>query len=241
MQISERIYMILGGMYADLANVYAIKGENSLILIDTAEDEADRAVMEKVLERFSLASLPVRYVLLTHKHFGHIGNAAYYQAKGAKILAGRYDADAIEAGTLNEVMDFSPFPLREYTPCRVDMRLRDGDELDLDGVQIRVHEVPGHTAGSVLYEVADEGRTFLFTGDVIGIGEACRDTTIGWEGAPDFDMEENFRSLLKMSQMKADVLLPGHMQVCMQNGSLLLKKALNTALLKWRKPSVDRE
>lgn len=74
MQVSEHIYMILGGMYANLANVYALKGENSLILIDTAENEADRSVMEKTLERFSLDHLPVRYVLLTHKHY-EIGRA----------------------------------------------------------------------------------------------------------------------------------------------------------------------
>ena len=241
MQVSEHIYMVLGGMYANLANVYAVRTDDGLVLIDTAENAEDRKVIEQAMKRFSLDELPVRHVLLTHKHYGHIGNAAWYREHGAKIYAGSHDADAIESGTLNEVMDFSPFPLREYTPCKVDVRLEDGDVLEFGDVRIKVHEVPGHTAGSLLFEMEDEGKVFLFTGDVIGIAEACRDTTIGWEGAPEFDMEENFRSLVKMSKLQADVLLPGHMQVCMQNGTNMLKKALNTALLKWRKPSVERE
>ena len=241
MQISEHIYMMLGPMYANLANVYVIRADESLILIDTAENENDIKIIEKNIQRFGLDHLPIRHVLLTHKHFGHIGNAAYYRSNGATIYAGCRDADAIASASLNEVMDFSPFPERNCIPCDVDVRLNDGEVLDIDGIRITVYEVPGHTPGSVLYAVEDEGKKILFTGDVIGVTDCCMDTTIGWEGAPDFDMEENFRSLLKMAEMECDIILPGHMQTCMQEGHLLLKKAVNTALLKWRKPSIERE
>ena len=242
MQISEHIYMVLGPMYANLANVYVIKGDNSLIMVDSAEDEKDMKVIRQNLKRFNLDEYQVSHVILTHKHFGHIGNAAYLQKQGARIICGEGDAEAIESGTLNEVMDFSPFqPERDYEPCKADIRIKDNDELELDGVKLKFYQVDGHTDGSIIFEYQEGEETVLFVGDVIGITEDCRDTVLSWEGAEDFDVEKNFRSVLRMAEMKCDIILPGHHQLCMQNGSNMLKKAINTALLKYRQPYIDKE
>ncbi|MBQ9037155.1 MAG: MBL fold metallo-hydrolase [Erysipelotrichaceae bacterium] len=242
MQISDHIYQVLGPMYANLANVYVIKSENSLIMVDCAENEKDLEVIRENLRRFGLDKLPVSHVILTHKHFGHIGNAAYLQQNGAKIICGEGDADSIESGTLNEVMDFSPFqPERDYDPCKVDIRIKDNDELDLDGVKLKFYAVDGHTDGSIIFEYKEGEETVLFVGDVIGITEDCKDTVLGWEGAEDFDAEKNFKSILRMAELKCDIILPGHHQACMQNGSNVLIKAINTALLKYRLPCINKE
>jgi len=73
MQISERIYQISGGMYQNIANVYAIRTDEGLILIDCGETEEDLALMQEIMKRWDLDHLKVTHVLLTHKHFGHIG------------------------------------------------------------------------------------------------------------------------------------------------------------------------
>ena len=242
MQISDHIYQVLGPMYANLANVYMIKASDSLIMIDTAEDEKDMEIIRGNLKRFSLDELPISYVILTHKHFGHIGNAAALRKTGSKIICGRSDAQPISSATLNEVMDFSPFqPERDCQPCEADICVDDLDELELDGVRLKFYSAPGHTYGSILIEYREGEETVLFVGDVIGITDECRDTVLGWEGAEDFDAQKNFQTILKMAGMKCDILLPGHHQICMQNGSRVLVKAINTALLKYRKPSVDKE
>ncbi len=241
MQITDHVYQILGGMYANLDNVYVIRADSSLIMIDCAENEADMEVMREVLGRFELDGLPVSYLLLTHKHFGHIGNAALLQGTGTKIIAGRYDKEAIESGTPDEIMDFSPFPARDYTPCRVDIAVKDGEVLELDGIRITAYEIPGHTDGSVLYEYTENGKHIFFVGDVVQTAPDCKGALLGWEGAEDFSPEESLKTYVRLSRMPCDILLSGHMQACMQNGHLILADAVCQALLKYRKPAVLSE
>lgn len=242
MQISERIYQICGGMYQNIANVYVIRSEKGLILIDSGETAEDLELMQEIMKRWDLDRFPVTHVLLTHKHFGHIGNAAWFREHGAMIAAGEKDADDIEQGNWSAILDFSPFPEHgPYSPVHIDLRLKDGDVIETGGVRIEVLETPGHTAGSVMFRMEEEGKQVLFAGDAIGIAQEGRAVTLGWEGGEDFDMQTYFRSLLRLAEEPCDAILPGHMQPLMQNGSILLKKAVGTALTKWRRPCVEAE
>lgn len=242
MQISERIYQISGGMYQNIANVYAIRTDEGLILIDCGETEEDLALMQEIMKRWDLDHLKVTHVLLTHKHFGHIGNAAWFREHSALIAAGERDADDIEQGKWSSILDFSPFPEHgPYIPVHVDLRLHDGEMIESGGVRIEVLETPGHTEGSVMFRMEEEGRQVLFAGDVIGIASEGRGVTLGWEGGEDFDMQAYFKSLLRLSEEPCEVILPGHMQPVMQNGHILLKKAVGIALTKWRRLGVDTE
>ncbi len=241
MQITDKVYQVLGGMYANLANVYVIKADNSLIMIDAAEDERDYKVIEESMKRFGLDKYPISYLLITHKHFGHIGNAYKLQQGGTKVIAGRGDAKAIESGTMDEVMDFSPFPARDYVPCKVDIAVEDGQELNLDGITITTYEIPGHTDGSILYEYVENGEHIFFIGDVVQVQEDCKGAILNWEGAEEFDAEKNLETFVRLSRMKCDIVLAGHMQACMQNGQLIMQDAVHQALLKYREPSINNE
>lgn len=242
MQINSRIYQILGGMYANLANVYVIRANNSLIMIDCAETLHDFEIMMETLKKWHLDYLPISYVLLSHKHFGHIGNAKRLQDRGAKIIAGKNDAYGIISGNIHEIIDYSPFPEREkYEPCKVDYPVEDNDEILLDGILFKFISVPGHTSGSVVFATNIDDKDILFTGDVIGVTNDCRGASLGWEGSCDFNVQDYWNSLQKLAQCKCDWILPGHGQLCLQNGSKILQKAKGTALLKYRKPSFDSE
>jgi hydroxyacylglutathione hydrolase len=83
-----------------------------------------------------------RYVLHTHGHADHSGGSADVRARfGARVLGHGADADR-----------FAP-----------DEDVAGRGELRLGGLVVRVHEAPGHTPGSVLYEW--QGR--LLTGDTL--------------------------------------------------------------------------
>lgn len=242
MQLTKNIYQILGGSYANIANIYLIRGKDSLILVDTAETEEDYRIMEENRRFWGLDQYPISHVLLSHKHLNHIGNAYRYAEKGAKIVAGRYDADAIETGSLSEICDFDPFPAKApYIPCRVDLRVKDGDEFEAAGFSVKVYEVPGHTKGSVFYEFKMEDKVVLFTGDVLNVAKDCSGAYLGWEGACDFDRDAFFESIRRFSRLKCDIILPGHFQVCMRGGSRILNDAYRVALEEWRKPAVAKE
>ena len=242
MEIRKNIIQISGGAYANIANIFVIKGKDSLIMIDTAETASDHEMLQTNMAYWGLDRYPVSHVLLTHKHFNHIGNAWRYQKKGAVIVAGAMDADAIETGNLEEICDYDPFPAKEaYIPCKVDLRVKDGDIFEAAGLSFQVFEVPGHTKGSVFYQLTMENQILLFTGDVLNVKEDCSGAYLGWEGGYDFDRNAFFESIKKFSRLQCDVILPGHFQLCMQAGSRILNDAYRIALTEWRKPSVPKE
>lgn len=238
MQILRDIYMLCGNAYGNIANLFLLRGENGLVLIDTADRPEDIELVDRNLEYWGLSHLPITHVLITHNHFNHIGNAHILRSRGAKIIAGALDADAIESGDVNTIIDFAPFPVREYTPCAVDLRVNDGDEIEAAGLTFTCIHVPGHTEGSMVYQVKMNGKTILFTGDVLNIGANCRSTKMGWEGGLDHDRQRYFESIRKLSKVDCDIILPAHFQLALVRGKQLLEDAVRSAIEDFRSPMV---
>jgi hypothetical protein len=63
----------------------------------------------------------------------------------------------------------------------------------------------------------------------------------GWTGGYDYDIGEYFDSVKRFSNLRCDVILPGHYQLCMQEGSRILQDAYAQALLLWRGPYIGVE
>lgn len=110
MQIMNNVYQVLGGAYANIANIFAVKTDNGLVLIDSAETEEEYELILENMRYWGLEKYPISYVLLSHKHLNHIGNAYRFREMGAKIVAGVRDADAVEKGIITEICDYAPFP-----------------------------------------------------------------------------------------------------------------------------------
>lgn len=224
MQLTKHIYQVYGGMYGNIANIYAIETETSVILIDSAETRYDFAEIQENLQLDGLTK-PVSAVLLTHKHFNHIGNAKRFKDLGADIIAGDKDSDAIEQGILNEIIDYSPFPLKEeYLPVHVDYRVTDGSCFEVDGVTFNVISAEGHTDGSVIYQMIDENQIVWFTGDVFTIGDEGRTVKFGWKGGVDYRPALVEKTVHKLQNYPVDILCPGHGQVMMDNAKKCIEE-----------------
>ena len=236
--------MVLGGPYANIANIYVIRHDDQLVVVDTAETENDYMQIQRGLAEWGLERYPVSHVLISHKHRNHIGNLWRFRKDypDAVFVAGASDADAIESGDEHEIHDFDPFPAREdYVPAKIDLRVKDLDTFTAAGIRFTVYEVPGHTAGSVFYKFEWEGKTVWLTGDVLSVAGDCFGAYLGWEGAIDFDRGVFFDSIKRFSKFEGDILLPGHFGLCMQDATRIFNDAYRIPFEEWRKPSVGRE
>jgi glyoxylase-like metal-dependent hydrolase (beta-lactamase superfamily II) len=99
-------------------------------------------------------------VVTTHRHPDHWqGLQAVVAATGARTAAGDLDADAI--------------------PVHSDLRLHDGETINVGAIPLRVIHLSGHTPGSIALVYYDpKGHPHLFTGDCLfpgGIGNTQQD------------------------------------------------------------------
>jgi glyoxylase-like metal-dependent hydrolase (beta-lactamase superfamily II) len=232
MQVSKSVYVVNGGYYGNLGNVFAIRGEKSIALIDTGELPAVETIF-KSLKDWGLANLPITHVLLTHGHQDHAGAAAHFKNKGARICCSEADAWQVRQGGL--LPSEYPGLLWSFTPCEPDEIVKDGDTVHFEDFSIRVIAAPGHTAGSVVYELKDGDKSIFFTGDLLSCdGERGELVILGWKGSPDYSPDSYLKTLDKIFRMEPDLVLGGHGIPCMADGNRVLRNAYLKALLELR-------
>ncbi len=143
------ITKIAVGPYDNNAYLLRCRATDEQLLIDAAAEP------QRLLKTVngSLAA-----VVTSHRHADHWqGLQAVVEATGARTAAGDLDADAI--------------------PVRTDLRLRDGETVNVGEIALSVIHLTGHTPGSVALLYDDpKGHPHLFTGDSLFPGGPGRTT-----------------------------------------------------------------
>ena len=120
---------------------------------------------------------PIGAILLTHRHPDH--------APGAARLGNA-------AGV----------PVHAFHPESDELRIGDGDVLEIGSIRLRAVHTPGHTSDHLCFLV--EPDRALFSGDtVLGQGTSVVDP-------PDGDMGAYVRSLRKLRDLEPAAVYPGH-------------------------------
>jgi glyoxylase-like metal-dependent hydrolase (beta-lactamase superfamily II) len=156
------------GIHDGQSYAWVMRTPNGAALIDTGGDSSGRELL-KELRAEGLEPEQVHTLLITHGHKDH-WSAAHLFPK-ARVLVGPGEAGVMRGETaLHSVAGRVLARLGESPPVPENLEeVQGGQTLDVDGEQLRVFHVPGHTPGSVMYL----WRDILFSGDSLlgGSGE----------------------------------------------------------------------
>ncbi len=159
------------------SNCYIVKTAKGSIMIDAGNKRKTKKFL-KFLKRYSIDPKEIKYIVLTHTHYDHVGSLK----KISQILDARIIVHESEAKSLSQ--GFTKFPkgtfwltkfisnmgnrffqnIGRYDPVEADIKVSDEYVLsEFDG-QVKILHTPGHTLGSICMGV--NGK-LLFAGDTL--------------------------------------------------------------------------
>ncbi len=184
------VYTVFGTGSSGNSYIAASAGEAAVI---------DTGTPEKVLADLKENNLKLKYIVLTHGHFDHIGGVAAIRQKypEAQVYIHPGDRDMLADPAKNLSARFGKgFAVKgDFRP------LTEKTVLKLGRGQLEVVPTPGHTPGSVCIKA---GNT-LFSGDTL-FREA-----VGRTDFPGGNSRELAASLQKLKKLPDDTrIMPGH-------------------------------
>ncbi len=205
LQLSPHLYR-----FADTCNVYALRHEDSAVLIDYGSGAIEPLLAQMGVQR-------VTHILMTHHHRDQ-GQGLPHRTNAAEVWAPHTEQDlfhSVEAHwqarpVMNDYnMRQDRFSLLHNVPLAG--ALQDYASYQFGGFEMTVWPTPGHTTGSVTLLVTVDGRRVAFSGDLITApGQLWTLAATQWsyngaEGAP-----ATILSLLSLKELGLDLLLPSH-------------------------------
>lgn len=163
------------------------------LFIDPAGDE------ERLMQRVNEKGLDLETIVNTHGHPDHTcGNARVKAHSGARIMIHELDAPMLSSGHAQDMSrqwGFTPSPPADKT-------LKDGEEIPVGDVRLRVIHTPGHSPGGIC--LLSDGN--LFTGDTLFVGG------IGRTDLPGASMAQFMKAIKEkiLTLPGETVVWPGH-------------------------------
>jgi len=121
--------------------------------------------LEKIAEIIKAYDLTVRAIIHTHAHLDHIfGTRDVKESHGGSICLHRGDLFLYDGIAMQAAM----FGWKVQPAAPVDRFVEDGDTIEFGKRSALVVHTPGHTPGSICFEVTMPGeRPLLFAGDTL--------------------------------------------------------------------------
>ena len=234
MQILPGVYLVNGSPYGRYQNGYLIHDGAATVMIDSGDlrDDVTLPEVERNAARWGFSLDQVSHLFITHAHHDHASHAAALQRRGIKLVATPATAEAMAAGD-TRCIGFTAH--RRFEACQVDVVLRDGEELNVNGLKVRCLAAPGHCEGLAVFEVMLRSERLWFTGDLCEALNAHTSVNLPFNGSPDFDPATYIASAARLVEMPpCDHLFPGHGPAAIGHGHRVVEMAYREALVNWR-------
>lgn len=194
------------------SNVYLLSGTKTA-LIDTGTGLYMGDLLASLEREIDIGD--IEYIILTHEHFDHCGGVkTLKELSNARVCMHEYGAPVVEQG-----LEWSAGFFNARQPrADVEMKLKEGDVLDLGDISLHIIHTPGHSPGSIcIYEPESKS---LFSGDtVFAHGDVGRTDFFGG------DVEALIHSVEKLARMDVENLYPGHGEYVLGEGSAHIARA----------------
>jgi glyoxylase-like metal-dependent hydrolase (beta-lactamase superfamily II) len=198
-------------------NVYLIDGGSEFLLIDIGYIEQAEEIVELIRKMdFELARC--KMLVATHADADHTqGLARAREMMRARTAAHPDSVEAIESGDTE--VTFAVIKAQgiefEMPPCKVDVKLKEGDRIKVGDVTVEVWHTPGHTKGQLSFKMGK----LLFCGDNI-----YKDSSVGVIDAHHgSDIPSFIESLKRILRDDSEYLLPSHGPIFRRDNATIQK------------------
>lgn len=245
MKLTDEVYIVASGNHGIRIThnsdcyVYLLDGGNgNLALVDAGVGINSQAIVDNI-RGHGFDPTDIKYLFLTHAHTDHVGGAAFFRdLSGCKVCLSQGEADLVEAadevGLGLDVAKRSGFYPMDFTvrSCPVDIRLTDGQEIQVGDLQVKALITPGHSRAGVCYVMQGKTKRYIFVGDHITWGGLISLQNYPNSGS---SLDGYRESAHKFANLNIDAFLPGHMLFTLNQGQNELNRmivALNDLFVK---------
>jgi len=171
-------------------NCYIISDNNTVLIIDPGF--SPRRLIEKINNEYGGR---LSAVLLTHGHFDHIGAVdALVRTYNCPVYGCKDDERLFRDISVNQMF-------RQGAVVNSEIEWLEDDKLTIGSIDIKVYYTPGHSPGSVMFEIGG----MLFSGDTIFYESVGRTDLYGGS------YSQLKQSLAVLQSLPFDmVIYPGH-------------------------------
>ncbi len=176
-------------------SMYVYNDNSNTICIDAGLNTKD---LQKAFDNIKIDPVSVNTVLLTHSDRDHTGGIKLFQK--AKVFMSKEEEQMINGTTAR----FFKLIHNKKPECKINY-LKDGEELNIGGINVKCISTPGHTPGSMSFLINNK---FLFAGDILNIknGQAVMDR--GFIQMNKSQQGESIKNLAKFKDI--ELLLTAH-------------------------------
>jgi len=190
-------HLVLGPLACN-CTILADEASREAIVIDGGDG------VTEVVTRLNALGLRAKYLLHTHAHIDHIGDAGELRSRsGGAVMLHPADLPLYQSLPLQaQWIGLSRAP----KVAALDGELSDEQVLTCGSVSARVLHTPGHTPGSVCFVVRVDGKPLILSGDTLFAGSIGR-----WDlgGTSQEDIVASIKGKLLPFSDQTPVL-PGH-------------------------------
>jgi hydroxyacylglutathione hydrolase len=198
-------------------NVYLIDGGSEFLLIDIGMLETVDEIVELIRQMdFKLSAC--KMIIATHADADHIQGLAHArEVLKTKVAAHPESVGPLESA--DEILTYASIKAQDIEipmrPCKVDLKLKEGDRVTVGSLQLDVWHTPGHTPGQLSFRMGN----LLFSADNI-----YKDSGVGVIDAHHgSDIPQFLESLKRIQADDAEYLLPSHGPAFRRDPAILQK------------------